>query len=103
MLSLVVYIPESHLEPVKKALFAAGAGKMGNYEDCCWQTQGKGQFRPTEGADPHTGEVGKLETVAEWKVEMVCEKKNLSAVIKALKDAHPYETAAFHVTETVEV
>jgi hypothetical protein len=103
MLSLVVYIPESHLEKVKDAMFKAGAGRLGNYDQCCWQTEGKGQFRPAEGANPHTGEVGKLETVKEWKVEMVCEREKLGAAIKALKEAHPYETAAFHVTETVPV
>jgi hypothetical protein len=103
MLSLVVYIPESHLESVKEAMFKAGAGRLGKYDQCCWQTEGKGQFRPMEGADPHTGKVGKLETVKEWKVEMVCERDKLGAAIKALKSAHPYETAAFHVTETLPV
>ncbi|RZA08253.1 MAG: NGG1p interacting factor NIF3, partial [Proteobacteria bacterium] len=61
MISLVVYVPESHRDEVKKAMFAAGAGKLGNYDQCCWQTLGEGQFRPTEGANPAIGAVGKLE------------------------------------------
>ncbi len=101
MLSLVVYIPESHLEEVKTALFQAGAGRVGNYDSCCWQTKGEGQFRPLENSDPYLGKKGELEKVIEWKVELVLEKKNLEAVVNALKKAHPYETPAFTVTETL--
>ena len=55
MYKLCFYVPESHLEEVKEAVFAAGAGKMGDYDACAWQTAGQGQFRPGEGADPHIG------------------------------------------------
>lgn len=99
MLSLVVYIPDSHIEEVKIAMLAAGAGRIGNYDSCCWQTIGQGQFRPLKGANPAVGSVGKLEVVDEWKVEMVVEPGKIEAVIAAMKKAHPYETVAYHFTE----
>ena len=71
MLSIQFYVPESHLEPVKNALFAAGAGKIGNYDCCAWQTKGEGQFRALEGSQPFLGQKGQIEKVSEWKVEMV--------------------------------
>jgi hypothetical protein len=102
MLSLVVYVPESHLQEVKEALFAAGAGRIGNYDSCCWQVKGQGQFRPLEGSDPHLGRQGQVETVDEWKLELVCERALLPQVIAAMKKAHPYETPAYHVLETLD-
>jgi hypothetical protein len=99
MLSLVVYIPDSHVEEVKAAMLDAGAGRVGNYDHCCWQTIGQGQFRPLKGADPAVGTIGKLEVVDEWKVEMVVDPSRIDAVLKAMKNAHPYETAAYHFTE----
>ena len=101
MLSLVFYVPESDLEIVKEALFAAGAGRIGNYEKCCWQTKGTGQFRPCEGASPAIGRIGEVERVEEWKVEMVCEESVVGAVVSALHEAHPYETPAYHVLKTL--
>ncbi len=89
------YVPDSHLEKVKEALFAAGAGRLGNYDKCCWQVQGAGQFRPLEGSDPFLGRQGELERCAEWKVELLCEPERLEAAIEALKEAHPYETPAY--------
>ncbi len=102
MLSLVVYIPDSHVEEVKMAMLEAGGGRIGNYDSCCWQTIGQGQFRPLKGANPALGSVGKLEVVDEWKVEMVVDPSRISAVLAAMKKAHPYETVAFHVVETKE-
>lgn len=101
MISLVVYVPESHLEKVKGALFAAGAGRLGNYDHCCWQTEGTGQFRPLAGSNPHLGEAGQLERVKEWKVEMVCPPERIEAAVAALRQAHPYETPAFLLTSTL--
>jgi hypothetical protein len=101
MVSLIFYVPESDLEKVKDALFAAGAGKIGNYDHCCWQTRGTGQFRPLEGSNPAIGQQNRVETVEEWKVEMVCEEELVDEAIRALKEAHPYETPAFLVTEPI--
>lgn len=103
MLKLCFYVPESHLESVKQAVFAAGAGKIGNYDSCCWQTAGEGQFRPMSGSDPFLGQQGKLEKVIEYKVELVCENTLLVPVLAALHDAHPYEEPAFDVIELMSV
>jgi len=97
MYQIVFYVPESHLEPVKEALFKAGAGKIGDYECCAWQTLGQGQFRPLEGSDPYLGQTGEVEQVAEYKVELVCEKAVLKSAITAMLAAHPYEEPAYSI------
>ena len=93
------YVPEVHLEKVKAAIFAAGAGRMGNYDFCSWQTAGTGQFRPCEGSKPSIGEKDRIETVLEYKVEIVCDSKHINNVIEALKKSHPYETPAYQYWE----
>lgn len=101
MLKLSFYVPESHLEEVKQAIFAAGAGRIGNYDSCCWQTRGQGQFRPLEGSSPYLGQQGQVETVEEYKVELVCEEALIRDVVAALKAAHPYEEPAYDVVKTL--
>ncbi len=97
MYKLCFYVPDSHLEAVKSAIFAAGGGRIGNYDSCCWQVLGQGQFRPLSGSRPFLGETGVVEWVEEWKVEMVVADELIHAAVKALKQAHPYETPAFEV------
>ena len=92
---LSFYVPESHLELVKDSLFKAGAGKLGNYDCVAWQTLGTGQFRPQVGSKPFLGESGKIEKVAEYKVEMVCDAEHIAQAISALKANHPYEEPAY--------
>ncbi|WP_417661216.1 NGG1p interacting factor NIF3 [Pseudomonas sp.] len=97
MYKLCFYVPESHLETVKAAIFAAGAGHIGNYDNCCWQVPGQGQFRPLPGSQPYTGGEGVLERQPEWKVELVVADELIHETVKALKASHPYETPAFDV------
>jgi len=97
MYRINVYIPASHLEQVKTAMFAAGAGRIGNYDSCCWQSQGQGQFRPLEGSDAFIGTKGQLEQVEEFKVEMVCSSSVVRQVVKAMIKAHPYEEPAYDI------
>ena len=96
MLTLIVYIPESHLEVVKQALFDAGAGRVGNYEHCCWQTKGLGQFKPMKGSQPFIGTRETLETLEEYRIELVCKDEQAAHVKQALLNSHPYETPAYH-------
>lgn len=103
MYKLTVFIPEEALENVKAALFAAGAGTIGNYKQCCWQVKGEGQFMPMAGSNPHLGSQDKLEKVAEWRVEMVVKTSMIAEVIEALKQAHPYETPAYDVLEVLDL
>lgn len=95
MYKLCFFVPDSHVEQVKTAVFEAGAGRVGHYDSCCWQTLGLGQFRALPGSTPFLGEEGQVEQVEEWKVEMVVAKVCLKPVLAALKAAHPYETPAF--------
>lgn len=92
---MITYIPASHVESVKQAMFTAGAGQIGNYDQCCWQILGEGQFRALPGSDPFVGETGTVHREPEYRVEMVCADNNLDAVIRALLAAHPYEEPAW--------
>ncbi|MCG9510107.1 NGG1p interacting factor 3 protein, NIF3 [Acinetobacter pittii] len=103
MLKLIYYVPDSHLESTKQAIFSAGAGGIGNYEHCAWQVKGIGQFKPVKGADPYIGEVGELEQVDEWRVETIVIEENAKAVAKALKASHPYEEPAFEFIQIIEI
>lgn len=97
MFKLCFFVPESHLEAVKRALFAAGAGRIGDYDSCCWQVLGEGQYRPLEGSQPFLGRQGQVHRLTEWKVEMVVADKQVDASVEALRQAHPYETPAFEL------
>jgi hypothetical protein len=97
MYKLCFYVPESHLEAVKQAVFSAGAGRIGAYDNCCWQVLGQGQFRPLAGSNPFVGTAGEIETVAEYKVELVCADDVIAAAVQQLKQAHPYEEPAYQV------
>lgn len=102
MYKICFYVPTSHLEPVKQALFDAGAGRIGDYEHCAWQVLGQGQFRPLIGSDPFLGKQDVLEQVPEYRVEMVCETALIETVVAALKQAHPYEEPAYDVLRLEE-
>lgn len=103
MYKFIGYIPNGDLEKVKTAIFSAGAGQLGEYECCSWQVLGQGQFRPLIGANPTIGQVGMLETVAEWRLETVVPDDRLTAVVKAYHAAHPYEMPAYDVYVMVDV
>ena len=103
MFKIVFFVPAEYKAVVKSAVFNAGAGKIGNYDQCCWEVEGVGQFRPLKGSEPYTGELDKIQKVKEYKVELVCEEKYLQQVIVALKQAHPYEEPAYEVVSLVAV
>lgn len=89
IVKLVVFVPETHTDVVRDAMGKAGAGKIGNYTHCTFSTKGFGRFKPEEGANPHIGQVGKLEEVLEERIETVVEREKLQDVIKAIKEVHP--------------
>ncbi len=97
------YVPSSHLEKTKQAIFEAGAGKMGNYSCCAWQTKGIGQFKPEPKSKAYIGKIGKVSKVTEYKVETTCKASKIKAVIKVLKKSHPYEHPAFGVLKIDDV
>jgi hypothetical protein len=94
---IVVFVPETHIDIVREAMGKAGAGKIGNYSFCTFSSKGVGRFKPEQGADPHIGEVGKFEEVAEERIETVCSKEKMQEVIEAIKKVHPYEEVALDV------
>jgi hypothetical protein len=98
-IKLEVYVPETHAEKLKSALFTAGAGRLGNYDCCCWQTSGTGQFRPLEGNEAFIGENGEVSQVDEIKLEILCPEDKKEEITAALIANHPYETPAFYYTK----
>mgnify|MGYP001818519732 FL=1 len=102
MYKICVYVPDKHVETVKQALFDAGAGRIGNYDSCCWQTDGIGQFRPLPGSNPAIGSQNVVEQVPEVKLELVCEDDLVEAAVRAMRESHPYEEPAFDVWPLAE-
>ncbi len=92
---LITYCPDAHAEGVRQALFAAGAGKIGNYDACSFNLQGQGSFRANEGAIPFIGELGQVHWENETRIETIFPRHIASRVISALKAAHPYEEVAY--------
>jgi len=90
-------VPREALDTVRNALFEAGAGRIGDYENCSWYTQGTGTFLGGEGTNPTLGEAGREERVAELRLETVFPEERHVEVIAALRRAHPYEEPAFDV------
>jgi len=97
MYKLNFYVPIENKEDVKQALFDIGVGKYENYECCSFETLGVGQFKPTNGANPHLGKINSLEKVEEYKIEMICSDSLIKNAIRVLKDVHPYEEVAYEV------
>jgi len=94
---IVVFVPETHTDIVREAMGKAGAGVIGNYSSCTFSSKGIGRFKPEQGANPHIGKIGKPEEVIEERIETVCPREKLQAVIKAIKEAHPYDEVALDV------
>ena len=94
---LIVFVPPEALDTVRDALFAAGAGRIGNYERCSWYTEGTGTFFGSEGTRPALGESGREERVPELRLETVYPEERHDEVIAALRSAHPYEEPAYDV------
>jgi len=100
---LVWFVPEEALDATRDAVFAAGAGRIGDYERCSWYAQGTGTFLAGEGADPAIGEVGREERVPELRVETVVPAERAREIVRALLDAHPYEEVAYELYPLVEL
>ena len=97
LLKLVTFIPDSHLESVREAIFSAGAGKTGNYDKCSFNIQGKGSFRGNDESNPFIGKKGEVHYENETRFETVMFSYLKNDVIRALLDTHPYEEVAYDV------
>ena len=103
MYKLCYHVPPSHLAATKSAVFAAGAGAYGAYDQCAWEVLGTGQFQPRSGSTPFIGEAESLSTIEEYRVEMICLDELISDAVVALKNAHPYEQPAIYVWRLEEL
>lgn len=95
---MVTFIPKDAMEPVMNALHTAGAGNVGNYQNCSFRVLGTGVFQPNNDAKPHIGKAGKIEQVEEIRVELLFPTELKSTIIAALRGAHPYEEVAYYHT-----
>lgn len=96
-LKIAVFVPDEALLRVRDAMASKGAGVVGEYECCSFSVSGRGTFRGSHRSNPSIGEPGRLETVGEERLEMVCPKNRVPGVIEALVEAHPYEEPAFDI------
>lgn len=94
---IVVYVPTAQAADIADALAQAGAGHIGNYSHCAWRTDGVGQFKAEEGANPYVGDLGGLHHEPEARVEAICRRKQAAKVVAAVTSAHPYEEPAIDV------
>jgi len=95
LMKLVTYVPIGHLQSVREAIFEAGGGYIGNYDQCSFSVEGTGTFRPQEGTHPYSGKIGQLQEDTEHRLELVFPDYHQKAVLKALQESHPYEEVAF--------
>ncbi|MFC1625961.1 hypothetical protein ACFL1Q_02895 [Patescibacteria group bacterium] len=94
---IVVFVPKTHTDIIRQVMGDAGAGRIGNYSHCSYSVDGVGRYKPTKGAKPFIGEVGRLEEVKEERIECVCERNKAKEVISAIRKVHPYEEVAFDI------
>jgi len=94
-----VYVPTQYADKVSRAIFEAGAGKIGRYTETSFGVTGKGTFKPMEGTNPFIGKIGEREEVQEIKIETVVAERDLESVVQAMKSVHPYEEPAYDVYE----
>lgn len=92
------YVPKAQAEHVRNALFAAGAGKLGNYDECSFSSGGEGSFRPSQNSTPYVGKKGERHIEDELQIQMVFQKHLASQIIEALLSCHPYEEVAYEIT-----
>jgi hypothetical protein len=94
---LVWFVPREALDATRNAVFAAGAGRIGEYERCSWYAAGTGTFFGGAGTNPAVGDPGREQRVSELRVETVVTEDRLAAAVEALREAHPYEEPAYDV------
>jgi len=94
---LVVFVPEGYEDTVRQTICSQGAGWIGNYSDCTFQTKGIGTYKPLEGTNPFIGETGKLEKTPEFRIETIVPESRLKKVVREMLAAHPYEEVAYDI------
>lgn len=95
--AIIVTVPDGHIEPILDAISNAGGATIGEYTHCSFTNGGTGRFKPSAQANPHLGDHNTINQVDEWRIETFCEVDKASAVVSAIKQAHPYEEAVVYV------
>ena len=93
-IKIVTFVPQAQLESVRSAMWDAGAGEIGDYHHCSFQTRGTGTFFGSDTTNPSVGSAGQLEQVEEFRLEVICSPKRIERVLAALRQSHPYEEPA---------
>ena len=94
---MVVFCPFDHAEKIRTAMFSSGAGQIGNYDECSFNTEGTGTFRPGAGTNPYVGKSGERHHENEIKIETIIESHLQHQIIRAMKEVHPYEEVAYDI------
>lgn len=100
---VVTSVPEEYADRLRQAVGDAGGGAYGNYSHCFFSVKGTGTFKPLQGAQPFIGQVGKLETVIEERIEFHVTEENLQKVLEVLKKVHPYEVPVIDIYQLVDI
>lgn len=99
---VVVTVPEDEADKLREAIGNAGGGKVGNYNHCSFSVKGTGRFLPVDGANPTIGQVGRVEEVAEERIEITCDSECVKAVVEAIRETHSYEEPAIDIYKLEE-
>ena len=102
LVKIVVFVPLTHTDKIRKVIGDSGAGIIGNYSYCSFSSVGVGRFKPNDKANPHIGKAKKLEEVKEERIEFVCKRTQAKQVIATIKKAHPYEEVALDVYQLID-
>lgn len=102
LLKIVVFVPLSHADEVRKVIGDSGAGKIGNYSHNSFSIQGIGRFKPMKGASPAIGRVGDLTEVQEERIEFLCPRFLAKSTIDSIREIHPYEEVAVDVYQLID-
>lgn len=99
---IVVYVPVSHADTIRETLNLFSGSKLGQYDHCSFSVKGIGRFRPLPGADPAIGKIGRIEKVAEERIETAVLAKDAPRLIRQIKKVHPYEEPAIDIYPLVD-
>lgn len=99
---IVTFVPNENADDVRSAIGEAGAGVQGEYTFCSFSNAGIGRFKPSENANPHIGEKGKVNVVMEHRIEVTCDRRDAKHIVEAIRKVHPYEEVALDIYELIE-
>lgn len=102
MYKIVTFVPLKAAEKIRTAMGDVGAGILGKYHHASFSTRGVGRFKPSKGAHPAIGQVGKLEEVEEERIEVICQKDKVKKVLAAIKSTHPYEEIPLEIYQLID-